>query len=100
MLTVSTTACNANYRAVLVKIFDMDLGVDRIVPAVIGIDLHRGHLDPTVATMPLEARRATILVEANRKFFSAVRRAYRSSRDVVPRRNRNPLQSVLANACR
>lgn len=51
----------------------MDLGVDRIVPAVIGIDLHRGHLDPAVATMPLEARRATILVEANRKFFSAAR---------------------------
>ena len=53
----------------------MDLGVDRIVPGVIGIDLHRGHLDPTVATMPLEARRAAILVEANRKFFSAARRA-------------------------
>ena len=51
----------------------MDLGVDRIVPAVIGIDLHRGHLDPAVATMPLEARRATILVEANWKFFSAAR---------------------------
>jgi biuret amidohydrolase len=51
----------------------MDLGVDRIVPAVIGIDLHRGHLDPAVATMPLEARRAAILVEANRKFFSAAR---------------------------
>ena len=51
----------------------MDLGVDRIVPAVIGIDLHRGHLDPAVATMPLEARRATILVEANRIFFSAAR---------------------------
>jgi biuret amidohydrolase len=51
----------------------MDLGVDRVVPAVVGIDLHRGHLDPAVATMPLEPRRATILVEANRKFFSAAR---------------------------
>ena len=53
----------------------MNLGVDRIIPAVIGIDLHRGHLDPSVATMPLEAKRAATLVEANRKFFSAARQA-------------------------
>jgi biuret amidohydrolase len=53
----------------------MDLGVDKIVPAVVGIDLHRGHLDPAVATMPLEAKRAATLVEANRKFFSAARLA-------------------------
>ena len=51
----------------------IDLGIDRIVPAVIGIDLHRGHLDPAVATMPLEAARAATLVEANRKFFCAAR---------------------------
>ncbi len=53
----------------------MDLGVEKIVPAVIGIDLHRGHLDPDVATMPLEAKRAVTLVEANRKFFSAARQS-------------------------
>ena len=53
----------------------MDLGVDKIVPAVVGIDLHRGHLDPAVATMPLEAKRAATLVDANRKFFSAARLA-------------------------
>jgi nicotinamidase-related amidase len=53
----------------------MDFGVDKIVPAVIGIDLHRGHLDPIVATMPLEAKRAAMVVEANRKFFSAARQA-------------------------
>jgi biuret amidohydrolase len=51
----------------------MDLGVDHIVAAVIGIDLHRGHLDPAAATMPLEAKRAATLVEANRKFFAAAR---------------------------
>ena len=51
----------------------MDLGVDKIVPAVLGIDLHRGHLDPAVATMPLEAKRAARLVDANRKFFSTAR---------------------------
>ena len=53
----------------------MDLEVDKIVPAVVGIDLHRGHLDPAVATMPLEAKRAATLVEANWKFFSAARRS-------------------------
>jgi biuret amidohydrolase len=52
----------------------IDLGIDQIVPAVIGIDLHRGHLDPAIATMPLEAKRAAKLVEANRRFFSAARR--------------------------
>jgi biuret amidohydrolase len=79
----------------------MDLGVDRIVPAVIGIDLHRGHLDPAVATMPLEARRAAILVAANRKFFSAARQVgvpivhlVTSYRDVAE------IRSNLANACR
>ena len=51
----------------------MDLGIDKIVPAVLGIDLHRGHLDPAVATMPLEAKRAARLVDANRKFFSTAR---------------------------
>lgn len=53
----------------------MDIGVDRIAPAVIGIDLHRGHLDPNVATMPLEASRAAAVVEANRRFFDTARRA-------------------------
>jgi nicotinamidase-related amidase len=32
-------------------------------PAVVTIDLHRGHLDPTVATLPLEAGRAAALLE-------------------------------------
>jgi nicotinamidase-related amidase len=51
----------------------MDFGVDEVRPAVIGIDLHRGHLDPAVATMPLEARRAAVVVEANRRFFNGCR---------------------------
>jgi nicotinamidase-related amidase len=53
----------------------MDFGVDEVRPAVIGIDLHRGHLDPAVATMPLEAKRAAIVVEANRRFFNGCREA-------------------------
>ena len=53
----------------------MDFGVDEVRPAVIGIDLHRGHLDPAVATMPLEAKRAAVVVEANRRFFNGCREA-------------------------
>ena len=81
----------------------MDLGVDKIVPAVIGIDLHRGHLDPAVATMPLEAKRAATLVEANRKFFSAARQSGIPVVHLVtkvPRCRRNSLQSILADASR
>ena len=35
----------------------MNLGVDKVKAAVVAIDLHRGHLDPSVATMPLAATR-------------------------------------------
>ena len=51
----------------------MDLGVDRPVPAVVAIDLHRGHLDPAVATMPLAAERAERVVAANARFFGRCR---------------------------
>jgi nicotinamidase-related amidase len=53
----------------------MDLGVDRPRPAVIAIDLHRGHLDPAVATMPLAADRAARVLEANARFFAGCRAA-------------------------
>src|SRR6266498_3657100 len=51
----------------------MDLGVDRPVPAVVAIDLHRGHLDPAVATMPLAPDRAARVVAANARFFKSCR---------------------------
>lgn len=53
----------------------VDLGVDRPVPAVVAIDLHRGHLDPAVATMPLAADRAERVVAANSRFFKSCRAA-------------------------
>jgi nicotinamidase-related amidase len=53
----------------------MDLGLDRPVPAVVAIDLHRGHLDPAVATMPLAADRAERVVAANARFFQSCRAA-------------------------
>lgn len=43
----------------------MNLGVDEPRPAVLTIDLHRGHLDPSCATMPLEADAARAVLEAN-----------------------------------
>jgi hypothetical protein len=49
----------------------VDLGVNRPVPAVVAIDLHRGHLDPAVATMPLAADRAERVVAANARFWRA-----------------------------
>ena len=36
---------------------------DLIAPAVVTIDLHRGHLDPAVATLPLPAADAAALVD-------------------------------------
>lgn len=44
---------------------------DRV--AVVTIDLHRGHLDPTVATLPLEADRAAAVTAASVGFVDAVR---------------------------
>jgi nicotinamidase-related amidase len=42
-------------------------------PGIVAIDLHRGHLDPTVATMPLEAGAAARVVVANERFFRRAR---------------------------
>jgi biuret amidohydrolase len=48
----------------------LNLGVDRPVAAAIGIDLHRGHMDLAVATMPMKSvGDATRLVDANRRLF-------------------------------
>ncbi|MBT2686031.1 isochorismatase family cysteine hydrolase [Bacillus sp. ISL-37] len=41
--------------------------------AVIAIDLHRGHLDPAVATMPLPAEKCEEVIEQNRVFFEQCR---------------------------
>lgn len=42
--------------------------------AVVTIDLHRGHLDPAVATMPLQPETAGRIVDTNRSFLDAARR--------------------------
>lgn len=53
----------------------MNFGVDRIRPVVLGIDLHRGHLDPAVATMPLAAEKCGPFIAENRIFFEKARAA-------------------------
>ena len=50
-------------------------GIAQPHPAVIAIDLHRGHLDPEIATMPLEAGTAARVVAANAKFLRWCRTA-------------------------
>ncbi len=50
-------------------------GIAQPHPAVIAIDLHRGHLDPKVATMPLAADTAARVVAANARFLRWCRTA-------------------------
>ncbi len=51
----------------------MNFGVEEIRPAIVAIDLHRGHLDPAVATMPLAEERCGPVIEANRVLFEQAR---------------------------
>jgi nicotinamidase-related amidase len=47
----------------------MNLGIDHIKAAVVAIDLHRGHLDMSVATMPTTPEVAATVIAANRRLF-------------------------------
>ncbi len=53
----------------------MNLGVDHPKAAVIAIDLHRGHLDPAVATMPMSPAAADRVIDANQRLFEWCRAA-------------------------
>lgn len=54
----------------------MNLGVDAIKAAVVAIDLHRGHLDLSVATMPVQSEaQARRVIDANRVFLTGCRQA-------------------------
>ena len=50
-------------------------GIKHPRAGIIAIDLHRGHLDPAVATMPLDAADAARVVAANERFFRKARAA-------------------------
>jgi ureidoacrylate peracid hydrolase len=51
----------------------MNFGVDTVRAAVVGIDLHRGHLDMAVATMPATPEIAQRVVAANKGLFDWAR---------------------------
>lgn len=51
----------------------MNFGVDQVRAAVVGIDLHRGHLDAEVATMPATPEVAHRVVAANKVLFDWAR---------------------------
>jgi nicotinamidase-related amidase len=51
----------------------MNLGVDHPKAAIIAIDLHRGHLDMDVATMPTSPDVAKQVIAANRRLFDWAR---------------------------
>lgn len=50
-------------------------GVDQIRPAVLTIDMHRGHLDPEVATLPLTPDVSARVVAANLRLLEQARAA-------------------------
>jgi ureidoacrylate peracid hydrolase len=51
----------------------MNFGVDQVRAAVLGIDLHRVHLDMAVATMPATPEIAQRVVAANKRLFDWAR---------------------------
>jgi nicotinamidase-related amidase len=51
------------------------LSIDPARTAVLAIDMHRGHLDPEIATMPVTAEIASTVVEASARLLAATRRA-------------------------
>ena len=51
----------------------MNFGVDQVRAAIVAIDLHRGHLDMSVATMPATQEISDQVVAANRVLFDWAR---------------------------
>ncbi len=47
--------------------------IDPKTTAVVSIDMHRGHLDPTVATMPLGPEQCRRVIGAAKELFAALR---------------------------
>lgn len=62
-------------RSELKKALLQRLEIDPSRTAVLVVDVHRGHLDPSVATMPVAPERARRVVESLQRLFSIARRA-------------------------
>ncbi|MBA4493947.1 cysteine hydrolase family protein [Paenactinomyces guangxiensis] len=71
--------------------------------AVLTIDLHRGHLDPSVATLPLSTEQSERVVKENSEFLRQIRElnipvihvvtAYRSQEEILNNRYWKDIQS-------
>jgi len=62
-------------RAEMRERLNADLALDPRRTAVLAIDTHRGHLDPEIATMPVDADVAADVVAASRRLLDATRAA-------------------------
>src|SRR5258708_14512087 len=49
------------------------VSIDPARTALIAIDMHRGHLDPAVATLPLAAERCDLVIARAARLFAALR---------------------------
>jgi hypothetical protein len=49
------------------------VSIDPVRTAVVAIDMHRGHLDPAVATLPLAADRCDLVIVRAAQLFAALR---------------------------
>ncbi len=78
--------------------------IDPKTTAVVAIDMHRGHLDPSVATMPLPPENCRRVIEAARSLFGSLRNLgvpivhmvtmYRDSSEAAS----NPFWKAIADA--
>ncbi len=62
-------------RSEIVEALKAELALDPRRTAVLAVDLHRGHLDPEVATMPVPAERARRVVENAARLLRIARAA-------------------------
>ena len=63
--------------------------IDPKTTAVVAIDMHRGHLDPSVATLPLPAESCRRVIGAGRELFHTLRHARQPAR-----RNSGPMVQI------
>jgi len=49
------------------------VSIDPVRTALVAIDMHRGHLDPEVATLPLAAERCDLVIVRAAQLFAALR---------------------------
>jgi nicotinamidase-related amidase len=86
-------------RSEMIEAMRAALEIDPSRTAVVGVDLHRGHLDPEVATFPLPAERAASVVRATERLLALARGAGIKIIQVVQTQRRYPTPSadVLSN---